>query len=496
MDPTPALAEIVASLARVRVLCVGDVMLDRFVRGDVERISPEAPIPIVRVRDERAMLGGAGNVVRNIVALGGRCAFMAVIGEDRAGAEIGGLLGDEHKVDSFIGIQPNRRTSVKTRFFAGSQQLLRADDETIAPLDPYDADRLLGDVRSQITTVGALVLSDYGKGVLDGPVAASLIAMGRTQNLPVIVDPKGRDFTRYRGATVLTPNRKELAEATGLPTGTDDEVVTACRQVITQCGVDTVLATRSQDGMTLVGADGSVLHLPAEAREVYDVSGAGDTVVATLAAALAGGAPLAGACRLANLAAGIVVGRVGTAAVPAVDLMTAVHQEEVSARDSKIVGAEDAREVVDKWRRHGLRIGFTNGCFDLLHPGHVSLLRQARAACDRLVVGLNSDASVRRLKGDSRPVQDETARAIVLASLADVDLVAVFGEDTPLGLITTLLPDVLVKGADYTVDTVVGSDVVLTNGGRVLLADLKAGFSTTSTIARLHGGSRRSGDTL
>jgi D-beta-D-heptose 7-phosphate kinase/D-beta-D-heptose 1-phosphate adenosyltransferase len=485
MSVAAVLAEIVTRLSRARVLCAGDVMLDRFVHGVVERISPEAPIPVLRVKEERVMLGGAGNVVRNLVALGASSAFMSVLGEDRAGSEVMTLLARETSVDNFIGVQPERRTSVKTRFVAGSQQLLRADEETIAALAPYDANRLVEDTRGEIGRVGALVLSDYGKGVLEQGVAEALIALGREAGVPIIVDPKGRDYTRYRGATVLTPNRKELSEATDMPATTDEEVVAACRKIIETCGVETVLATRSQDGMTLVTKDGRVEHMPAEAREVFDVSGAGDTVVATLAAALAAGADLSSACHLSNLAAGIVVGRVGTAAVPHADLLAAAHHLEVGASESKVVSLEEAREVVDKWRRQGHRVGFTNGCFDLLHPGHVSLLRQSRQACDRLIVGLNSDASVSRLKGPTRPVQSEMARATVLASLASVDLVVIFNEDTPLKLIRALLPDVLVKGADYTVDTVVGADIVQANGGRVMLAKLEDGFSTTSTIARL-----------
>ncbi len=480
------LAEIAARLKSARVMCVGDLMLDRFVDGSVDRISPEAPIPVLRIRSERAMLGGAGNVVRNMTALGAACGFLSVIGEDRAGAEVMTLLSAETKVDNFIGVQPERCTSVKTRFFAASQQLLRADEETIEPLSAYDRQRLLDDAKAYVGKAQAMVLSDYGKGVLGDGVAAELITLARAQGIPVIVDPKGRDFERYRGASMVTPNRRELAEATGMPVETDAEVVAAARHVIAAHGIDFVLATRSQDGMSLIGGpNDEIHHLPAEAREVFDVSGAGDTVVATVAAALAVGAALPDAARLANLAAGIVVGRVGTAAVPVNDLISAVHHQDVTTSESKLVALDQAVEQVEKWRRQGLRVGFTNGCFDLLHPGHVSLLRQSRTACDRLVVALNSDSSVGRLKGPTRPIQPEMARATVLASVAGVDLVVIFHDDTPLGLIKALRPDVLVKGADYTVETVVGADVVQSYGGRVMLARLEDGFSTTSTIARM-----------
>ena len=306
------------------------------------------------------------------------------------------------------------------------------------------------------------------------------------------MDPKGHDYGRYMGADLVTPNRRELTLATGLPTETDEDVTAAARRLIETSGVRGVLVTRSQDGMTLVrgegpmaGDDGSVLHLSATAREVFDVSGAGDTVVATVAAGLAAGIDLADACRLANAAAGIVVGKIGTATASAEEVVHALHNRDLSHSEAKTATLETARSQVARWQAQGRKVGFTNGCFDLLHPGHVSLLRQAAERCDKLIVGLNSDASVARLKGPERPVQSEAARAAVLGSLASVDLVVIFGDDTPIELITTLRPNLLVKGADYTQDTVVGADVVKSYGGSVFLASLEAGFSTTATIAKL-----------
>jgi len=485
MTDLSALADRVAQIHATPVLCIGDVMLDRFVYGSVERVSPEAPIPVVAIERETAMLGGAGNVVRNLVALGAAPAFVSVIGDDAPGREIGRLVGEHEAIDPCLLVENGRKTTIKTRFFASHQQLLRADAETRAPIREATRDRLLARVEAALPRAGAMVLSDYGKGVLPPEVSAQLIARARAAGVPVVVDPKGADYSHYRGAALVTPNRKELVEATGMPVGSDDEVVAAARAVIERCGIEAVLVTRSQDGMTLVTARGSVDHLPAEAREVFDVSGAGDTVVATLAAAIASGAPLAEGARLANVAAGIVVGKVGTAVAYADELVGALHHGEITAGEAKIASRTQAVEGLDRWRRKGLKVGFTNGCFDLIHPGHVSLLSQAKAACDRLVVGLNSDASVRRLKGPTRPVQSETARATVLASLAAVDMVVVFGEDTPRDLIEALRPDVLVKGADYTVDTVVGADLVHGWGGRVLLAELIDGQSTTNTIRRM-----------
>jgi D-beta-D-heptose 7-phosphate kinase/D-beta-D-heptose 1-phosphate adenosyltransferase len=485
MTEVNAELDLIGRLDAGRVLCVGDVMLDRFVYGEVVRISPEAPIPVLRVQRESAMLGGAGNVVRNLVALGCQPHFLSVVGDDPAGREVSRLVGEHGDVDPLMVVEPDRQTTIKTRFIGGTQQLLRADHETQCPLAISSRERLLAGAKLLIGKVGVLVLSDYGKGVLGGGLGQALIAMARAAGKPVVVDPKGSDYTLYRGATLITPNRKELHEATGLPVGSDDEIAAAARQLIELCGIEQVLATRSQDGMSLVTA-ATAVHLPAEAREVFDVSGAGDTVVATLSAALTAGASPLEAARLANLAAGIVVGKVGTAVAYRDDLVAALHHSELAAAESKLVSLPAALDQIERWRHLGKRIGFTNGCFDLLHPGHVSLLDQAHAQCDRLVVGLNSDASIKRLKGESRPVQAETARGTVLASLAAVDLVVIFDEDTPLALIKALRPDILVKGADYRVDQVVGGDLVAGWGGRVFLAELQAGHSTTATIARMN----------
>ena len=480
---TADLAARIADLANADVTCVGDVLLDRFVEGSVDRISPEAPIPVLSIRHEQEMLGGAGNVARNLAALGARCRFVSVVGEDDAGARVAELMADAPGVDARLTAEAGRRTGIKTRFVAQAQQLLRTDAETIAPIGADAGAAVL----AAAAAGDVLVLSDYGKGVLHDGLVADLIAAARAAGRPVVVDPKGRDFGRYRGASLIAPNRKELAEATGMATASDAEIVAAAGRVIETCGIDAVLATRGARGMTLVQRDGAAdaLHLPAEARDVFDVSGAGDTVIATIAAALSAGVGLADAARIANTAGGIVVGKVGTAVVSAADLRSALRRLEPSAAEDKIVTRDQAIERAGQWRRQGLRVGFTNGCFDLLHPGHVSLLAQAGAACDRLVVGLNSDASVARLKGPARPVQPETARALVLAALAEVDQVVVFGEDTPLSLIEALRPDLLVKGADYAAGEVVGADLVLGYGGRVLLAELVAGYSSSALIDRL-----------
>lgn len=489
MTDRTALAALVESFADARVLIVGDIMLDRFIHGRVERISPEAPIPVLRVEGEHAMLGGAGNVVRNVVSLGGRVRFISLIGDDDAGREVRTLLESHGRVQADLVVEPGRQTSIKTRFVAGTQQMLRADRETTAPPAPAERAAIREAVLEALECCTVLVLSDYGKGLLTPDLIAVVMAAARAAGKPVVVDPKGSDYGRYRGASVLTPNRLELGQATGMPVGNDDEIVAAARHLIATCGVDAVLATRGQDGMSLIPAAGPVSHLATEAREVFDVSGAGDTVVATLAAALAVGAEMPRAAALSNVAAGIVVGKVGTAAAYAADVVQALHHHDLSDAQHKILGLEPALDRIRLWRRKGLKVGFTNGCFDILHPGHVTLLARAQAACDRLVVGLNTDASVRRLgKGADRPVNGERERALVLASLASVDLVVSFDEDTPFRLIEAIRPDVLVKGSDYKPEDVVGADIVTAAGGQLLLVDLVPGFSTTGIVQRLKGG--------
>ena len=481
------LVERVEALKAKRVLCIGDAMLDRFIYGTADRISPEAPIPVLRIEREATMLGGAGNVVRNLVAIGVHPTFIAVVGNDLAGREVARLVSEHEDIDPCLVVETERQTTIKTRYFASSQQLLRADAETTQALTEQAIAQILTHCESIIPQVCAVVLSDYGKGVLAPVICTKIIAMANAHNVPVVVDPKGSNWNHYRGATLVTPNRKELADVSKMPVENEADIVAAARAVIAENGIHAVLATRSQDGMSLISDSDEPEHFAAEAREVYDVSGAGDTVVAIMAALLGSGATAVESARIANVAAGIVVGKVGTAVVYTDEITSALHHGDLWTGEAKVAGVQAARSILDDWRRKGAKIGFTNGCFDLLHPGHVSLLAQAKAACDRLVVGLNSDASVGRLKGPTRPIQSEAARSTVLASLATVDLVVIFGEDTPLELITALRPDVLVKGADYTVANVVGAELVQSWGGKVVLANLVEGQSTTNTVKKIGG---------
>lgn len=477
-----ALSDVVRRLARTSVTVIGDVMLDRYIYGVVDRVSPEAPIPILRVERETAIPGGAGNVVRNLTALGAAVAFVSVVGDDQAGSDLTGLVGGQPGIEPWMLIEGARTTTVKTRFVSQGQQLLRADREQAEPIGAKLAERLLRIASDTLAATSVTVLSDYAKGVLAGDIPAQLIALARQAGRPIVVDPKGHDFARFAGADVITPNRRELGEGTGMPVAEEADLVRAATHLRELHGFGAVLVTRSEDGMTLVDADGTH-HYPSEAVDVFDVSGAGDTVVAALAAGLAAGLTVRVAARLANLAAGVVVGKAGTAVARSEDLLRVLTPQVSTLR--KIVTRDAAAEQVERWRRKGWRIGFTNGHFDLLHPGHVHLMEQARGQCDRLVVGMNSDASVRRSKGETRPVQPEAARAAILAGHSAVDLVVIYEEDTPLETLEALRPDILVKGADYTVDQVVGADAVKRWGGKVWLAEVLKGYSTAASTRKV-----------
>ncbi len=484
MSQTSDLTAQLEALVGRRVLCIGDIMCDRFVDGAVARISPEAPIPVLKTAHEWSIPGGAGNVARNVAALGGHCHCLGVIGDDESGRALRTMFDELTGIDANLAIDPSRPTTVKTRYIASGQQLLRADRESDGPIDGHLSEKLLAAAKDTLPQCDIVILSDYAKGVVTANIAAKIIGLANTHGKPVLVDPGRADYASYRGATLVTPNRAEFEQAVGRAVDGDMDVVAAGRALIDRFDLAALLVTRSHEGMSYVTRDDHFV-CPTQAREVFDVSGAGDTVVAVLAAAMASGIPMEDAVRLANAAAGIVVGKVGTATIGRAELETALRESDVLADETKVMSAEMAVETVRRWRRRRARIGFTNGCFDLLHPGHVALLQQARSHCDRLVVGLNSDASVARLKGEGRPVQSENARALVLASLALVDVVVIFADDTPIGLIEALRPDTLVKGADYAITNVVGADFVQSYGGDVVLADLLDGYSTTDTIARI-----------
>ncbi len=485
--------EILSRLDAQTVLCVGDLMLDEFIYGDVTRISPEAATPVLAVRRQETEIGGAGNVARNIASLGARCVFVGVVGDDDAGRALAASFRAQPNIDAHLIVDAARSTTRKVRFVSEhhSTHLLRADWEGAAPLAARTETEIVAYVCGALPRVGALVLSDYGKGVLTPSVVRALIDAARAAGKPIIVDPKGHDYSVYRGATLITPNLKEVAEATRRTAKTDDEVAAAAGDLAHIVGTEAVIVTRSEDGMTLLARDAPAVHVGAYPVRVRDMSGAGDTVAATLGALLAMGEDFETAMRAANAAASVVVGKLGTATCSAPELRARIIPHAVLATEEKVLfDHRAAEESVEEWRRKGLRVGFTNGCFDLLHPGHVRLLTQARSVCDRLVVGLNSDGSVTGLKGPGRPIQNQQARAEVLAALEAVDLVVIFDEPTPIELIRRLRPKVLVKGADYRLDEVVGRDIVETDGGEVMLVDLVPGHSTTDLVEQSRKRSR------
>ena len=486
------LQQLLADFDDVRVVCLGDIMLDQYIYGRVERVSAEAPIPVIHAGKQRAMLGGVGNVARNVCALGGHAVLIAVTGQDDSANRVRSLSEGEPNLTACLVQEPGRTTTVKTRYIADGQQLLRADEESTEPISSQTTAEIIQVIAAEIRAADALILSDYMKGVLTDEVLAAAIAEAEKAGVPVVADPKRHNFSAYAGVTVLKPNLGELSTAARTSCQTNGEIEDAARKIMEDAAIDAMMVSRSERGLSLVERDAQTVHFSARALEVFDVSGAGDTMVSTTAVALAAGAQLSVAAELANVAAGIVVGKVGTAVVSCDELAERLLEIELTGPEDKVVSVEMAVADVERWRQQGKRIGFTNGCFDLLHPGHVSLLTEARSACDRLIVGLNSDESVRRLKGEDRPVQNQLARAIVLASLGFVDRVIIFSEDNPISLLETLQPDVLVKGADYTINEVVGGDVVLAYGGEIKLASLVPGQSSTSVIARMSGGGERS----
>ncbi len=434
-EPNAALGAAVRLLGHASVLVVGDVMLDRYVYGQVERISPEAPVPILCIEREVSIPGGAGNVVRNLTALGAAVAFISIVGDDAAGADLTGLIGGQPNIEPWLLVQGGRITTLKTRYLSAGQQLLRADREETSPIHPRLAERLIRIAHDAMAATSVTVLSDYGKGLLSGGVAAQLIAGAREAGRPVIVDPRGSDYACYAGADFIVPNRTDLAAATGMPVDTEAAVVAAATALRQRHGFGAVLVTRGNDGMTLLDAAGAH-NFPAEAVEVYDIAGAGDTAVATLAAGLGARLEPLVAVRLANIAAGIVVGKTGTAVARQADLIEALSPQGGALR--KIVSRDAAIENVQRWHHKGWRVGFTHGTFDTLEPPDLQRLEDAREACDRLIVGLDFTG---------QPTQAQASRAAMLASLASVDLVTVFTDESPAALIEALRPDMVVKNA-------------------------------------------------
>jgi D-beta-D-heptose 7-phosphate kinase/D-beta-D-heptose 1-phosphate adenosyltransferase len=500
MDPAPAsldrLRRCIDAMQGLPVLVLGDAMLDVYLNGSVDRISPEAPVPVVAIRTREQRLGGAANVARNIAALGGRPRLVALRGEDEAGKDLAGALLQAGIGAEDLVVDPGRPTTVKTRILGAGQQICRVDSEERRPAAGAALADLTARALALLGEAKALLLSDYGKGVLADPLVTAVVAAARERGIPVIVDPKEGHFAAYRGVDLVTPNKAEAGGSFGLPIRSEADLERVGEGLMERLQLKALMITLGEGGIALFTGEGPSRRFPATAREVFDVTGAGDTVVATLALALAAGASLDEGAVLANHAAGIVVGEIGTAAVTPAQLVAAILDEQLREAAEPVGEALTlTREAAAAWaaeaRARGQRVVFTNGCFDVLHAGHRALLAEAAAQGDLLIVGLNSDASVTRLKGPGRPVNTEADRAQLVAHLRSVDAVTLFAEDTPLALIEALRPDVLVKGGEYAEADIVGAAAVKGWGGRVHRSAMLPGRSSTATIEKQKDGQAR-----
>ncbi len=463
------------------VLVYGDVMLDRYWHGEATRISPEAPVPVVNVHHAQVSPGGAANVAQNIAALGSSVTLCGLVGADKEADELKASLGKSHINCEFLCV-PHFPTITKLRVIGRHQQLIRMDFENADESKEVDDDALFDIYLKKLNHVNAVVLSDYSKGALCH--VERLITAAKKAGVKILVDPKHKDYARYSGATILTPNLKEFESVVGKCRDLSD-IIQKAKALLSKINIDSILVTLGKDGMVYVDAHSDATHFPTKAQDVFDVTGAGDTVIAVLAAGLAAGMEILSAIELANIAAGIVVGKLGTQSVSVLDLQQAlILQHDLLAA---VLTEPQLLAMVSKAKSQGEKIVMTNGCFDILHVGHVDYLTQAKALGDRLIVAVNSDESVRNLKGDKRPLNNLSARMTVIAGLKSVDWVVAFSEDTPERLISAVKPDVLVKGSDYKIEAIAGSKAVLDNGGEVKTIGLVDGFSTSNIIKKIQG---------
>lgn len=471
--------------AKKSILVIGDVMLDRYLIGNVNRISPEAPVPVVLLKQSEDRAGGAANVAANLRGLGLHTEIIGCLGEDASGKILKKIIADTGIGIDNVMTSPLRPTVSKTRVMSGNQQIVRIDDESSSAFTTEENNQLLSHVTKALKSKPAMViLSDYAKGILSDNTCKIIIENCKKLGIPVIADPKGRDYSKYKGVSTLTPNKKETAEACGVDINKTESLLLAAEQLKNTLDLDFLAVTRGEEGISLID-DIQIQHIPATAKKVFDVSGAGDTVIATLAAGLVYGLNPHDALQLANIAAGIVVGKVGTVPVTQTELLKALVSEDGQSQADKICDRTQLTELVSNWKANQQKIVFTNGCFDLLHAGHVTYLEAAKRTGDKLILGLNTDRSVSAIKGPTRPVVHEGDRARVLAALASVDAVILFDEDTPLQLINSIRPDVIVKGDDYTEEQVVGGKEVKSWGGKVELIPLVQGRSTSNIIKKL-----------
>jgi D-beta-D-heptose 7-phosphate kinase/D-beta-D-heptose 1-phosphate adenosyltransferase len=492
----PLLTTHIKNFKNQRVLVIGDIMMDRFIYGKVERISPEAPVPVFKYSHEKDMPGGAGNVVANLQALGCHVDFTGIVGRDEVGRKLARLLQNLGVLGHLLKLK-DYQTIVKTRLIAGSNHLVRVDFEETLPVVTQLLPRYKRILTHAVSKADMVILSDYNKGLLTPVTAQMIIELCHSMHKPVIVDPKGTDYSKYAGATLVKPNLKEFSEATGEKYNPKEEnfvakVIAGSQKLFDTYHIENLLITLSEHGMIFVPSEcpENVVQLPTEAKEVFDVSGAGDTTLATMGAALVSGASVKEAMKLANIAAGIVVGKLGTATVSAEELELAISQREVSndgwQQKRKIITLAQAQTIVQNLREKGKKIVFTNGCFDCCHLGHLHSFMQAKKLGDVLIVALNSDASIKRYKGPSRPIQDEKTRAILLASLEFIDYIIVFEEDTPLHIVETLKPEVVAKEG-YTLDRWAEGRLALSYGGQAVTLQRLEGYSTSNLVEKMKG---------
>jgi D-beta-D-heptose 7-phosphate kinase/D-beta-D-heptose 1-phosphate adenosyltransferase len=466
-------------------LVIGDLMLDRYLLGDVQRISPEAPVPVVLLNRQNENAGGAANVASNLTQLGISCIICGCVGEDHEADSLLNILQAQQINTQFVFRSTQRPTITKTRIMSSQQQIVRLDQESKADFSDSEIQQLQQHIQQSLAQKpNIVILSDYAKGLLGKDICQTVIQHCKQHNIPVLVDPKGKDYSKYTGATALTPNKKEAAEACHVALEQDDKLLETAQALRQQLQLDFLAVTRGEEGISLIQSQ-QTQHIRATAKQVFDVSGAGDTVIATLAAGMLHGLAPLQALELANIAAGVVVGKIGTVPIQREELLLTLANRESSEQTDKICSLPQLLNKLALWRKQKLKVVFTNGCFDLLHAGHVTYLEAARKTGDKLILGLNTDRSVQALKGPTRPVINERDRARVLAALEAVDAVVLFDEDTPLTLIEALKPDVIVKGDDYSEDQVVGGTQVKFWGGTVKLIPLVQGRSTSNILEKI-----------
>lgn len=471
------------NFGNIRVLVLGDFMLDKYIMGDVKRISPEAPVPVINVKKKQVHLGGAGNVINNIISLGASARILSCIGRDEAGDYLVKRMNEKGVDTQFVWQVESEQTIVKTRVVAKGQQFLRYDEEAVKDICEEYVEYIEKNINEVFDGVDIVIISDYGKGTVTFDSAQTIIRKARNGNIPVIIDPKGNDYKKYTGATTCTPNmlefRQVIHEAGAL---TETEIAEKAKQLCESVNLDYLLITRSEYGMSFVGKEnGEKRDYPAVAQEVIDVTGAGDTVISTFSLALAAGLDISDACELANDAASIVISKFGAATATLEEIRSLGY----GGGKTKLVSLEKITEIAKRLKENGKRIVFTNGCFDLVHAGHISSFAQAKELGDVLIVGINSDTSIKRIKGDKRPIVDQTNRAKLLSAFNMIDYIVIFDDDTPELLVQAVIPDVLVKGKDWAGKIVVGQDVVEAHGGRVCLINLEDGLSTTNIIEKI-----------